>query len=143
MTNPQLELLGGAILGQVFRRSAEAAKERLAEREQRHEYLMAERGQAIKDRISARKMSGGTWVRRFITVSIIGLITWLLYAFAFTGDTIYIGEVVERSGGILKGIFGGADSKLKFHELSGLVIHPETWSAVRALIGFYFGQAVK
>jgi len=143
MTDAQIELLGGAVLGQVFRRMSEANKERMAERRQRHEYLMAERGAAMKDRDSARAMQGGTWMRRIIAFMIVALLTYGLYLAAWGDASIQVGELVEKRHGILQGLFGGAEQKLKFHELKGLLIHPEHWTAFRAMIGFYFGQAVK
>lgn len=143
MTNSQIELLGGAILGHIFRRVALQHKERMEERGQLHEQRMAELDVVVADRNAARGMAGGTLIRRFIAFSIFAFVCWALYFFAYTDLPIQVGETVERSGGILRDIFGGAKEKLKFHEVHGLVLHPEHWTVVRALIGFYFGQSIK
>lgn len=142
MNDALTELGIGTAAGAILRHMAESRAAARDERRHLHAERMAEKKQQAETIEAARRFAlagGGTWMRRLIVVSIVSFLTWLLfYAGVFTDLPVMVGELQEKTG-----LFGREKVKMVWHELRGLVVHPEMWTTLRVVSGFYFGQAIK
>lgn len=84
------------------------------------------------DRAEARGGTGGTWVRRFIVMSVLFAIVGAPFILSFFG----ISTFVEGEYGGIFGLFTD-----QFKEVKGFLLVTELRTALIAIIGFYFGQS--
>ena len=131
-------MIGGTVVGFIFRYMAERAKER-------HEIYKRAIGwkKAMDD--SADKAAKrvpvdvGKWVRRAIVASVLFAVILAPFILSVMGFTTIV-EVETQSPEFLFGLFGGG-TEILFVELKGYLMVPEVRQALTAIMGFYFGNA--
>jgi hypothetical protein len=79
------------------------------------------------------KERGGTWMRRFITVSTVFAIIIAPFIFAFTDVGVSIQS--ETNG------FLGLFKTVRWENVQGFVVLPEVRQTALAIVGFYFGSS--
>tara|TARA_R110002051_G_scaffold323534_2_gene417513 strand:+ start:246 stop:656 length:411 start_codon:yes stop_codon:yes gene_type:complete len=125
-----LSLIGGGVSGFVFKLIGTMVERQSALAE------LAIKTQAAADvsadRAEARGGAGGTWVRRFIVMSVLFAIVGAPFILSF----FEISTFVEGEYGGIFGLFTE-----QFKEVKGFLLVTELRTALLAIIGFYFGQS--
>lgn len=133
-----MTMIGGSVVGFIFRYMAERAKEK-------HEIFQRALGlkkaeTAAADAAAKRvPVDAGKWVRRAIVVCVLFGVILAPFILALMGLTTIV-EIQETGSTYLFGLFEG-DSSIKFLELEGYLLVPEVRQTLTALVGFYFGNA--
>jgi len=123
-----LAMLGGGVSGFVMKLIAAQVQnqatmfERMLQKQ--------ELADASADRAKER---GGTWMRRFITVSTVFAIIIAPFIFAFTDVGV---SIQSESNGFL-GLF----RTVRWENVQGFVVLPEVRQTALAIVGFYFGSS--
>jgi hypothetical protein len=123
-----LAMLGGGVSGFVMKLIAAQVQnqatmfERMLQKQ--------ELADASADRAKER---GGTWMRRFITVSTVFAIIIAPFIFAFTDVGVSIQS--ETNG------FLGLFKTVRWENVQGFVVLPEVRQTALAIVGFYFGSS--
>jgi hypothetical protein len=123
-----LAMLGGGVSGFVMKLIAAQVQnqatmfERMLQKQ--------ELADASADRAKER---GGTWMRRFITVSTVFAIIIAPFIFAFTDVGV---SIQSESNGFL-GLF----KSVRWENVQGFVVLPEVRQTALAIVGFYFGSS--
>jgi len=133
-----ITMIGGSIVGFIFRYMAERAKER-------HE--MFKNALALKkaqddsaDKAAERvPIDVGKWVRRLIVCSILFGVIAAPFILSLLGYSTIV-EVETENPTWLFGLFGGG-KEINFVELDGYLMVPEVRQTLSAIVGFYFGNA--
>ena len=131
-------MIGGTVVGFIFRYMAERAKER-------HEIYKRAIGwkKAMDD--SADKaakrvpIDAGKWVRRAIVASVLFAVILAPFLLSVMGFSTIV-EVETQSPEFLFGLFGGG-TEIFFVELKGYLMVTEVRQSLTAIMGFYFGNA--
>ncbi|MAF25992.1 hypothetical protein CL634_10545 [bacterium] len=133
-----MTMIGGSVVGFIFRYMAERAKEK-------HEIFkralgLKEAETAAADAAAKRvPVDAGKWVRRAIVVCVLFGVILAPFILSLLGLTTIV-EIQETGSEYLFGMFHGDDS-IKFLELEGYLLVPEVRQTLTALVGFYFGNA--
>lgn len=123
-----LAMLGGGVSGFVMKLIAAQVQnqatmfERMLQKQ--------ELADASADRAKER---GGTWMRRFITVSTVFAIIIAPFIFAFTDVGV---SIQSESNGFL-GLF----RTVRWENVQGFVVLPEVRQTALAIVGFYYGSS--
>lgn len=126
-----LSLLGGGaagflfkLIGTMMQNQADLAK------------LAIERQVAVDDsQDRAAQRDPGSWVRRFIVVSVLFAMVGAPFVLSLFGVSTY----VESGGSVWWNPFTWLEPA--FHEVKGFLILDEMRTTLIALVGFYFGGA--
>ena len=141
INNMSLELMtmiGGTIVGFIFRYMAERAKER-------HEIFQRAIGWKKAEDASADKAAKrvpvdvGKWVRRAIVMCVLFGVILAPFLLSLLGYSTVV-EVETVNPEYFFGLFGGGTEVL-FVELEGYLMVPEVRQTLTAIVGFYFGNA--
>ncbi len=138
MSMELITMIGGTVVGFIFRYLAERAKER-------HEIYKRAIGWKKAEDDSADKAAErvpvdvGKWVRRAIVASVLFAVILAPFILSVMGFTTIV-EVETESPEWLFGLFGGG-TEVFFVELKGYLMVPEVRQALTAIMGFYFGNA--
>ncbi len=137
---PTLEIftmLGGSIIGFIFRYMAERAKDR----QDQFKMMMESRRLAIEEKEQASRADGdmGKKIRRFIVVCVMFAVIMAPFLLSLIGVSTIV-EIEDVQSTFLFGLFGGG-TETKFIELNGYLMVPEVRQTLSALVGFYFGNA--
>ena len=131
-------MIGGTVVGFIFRYLAERAKER-------HEIYKRAIGWKEAEDTSADKAAKrvpvdvGKWVRRAIVASVLFAVILAPFILSVMGFSTIV-EVETQKPDFLFGLFGGGTEVL-FVELKGYLMVPEVRQSLTAIMGFYFGNA--
>ena len=131
-------MIGGSIVGFIFRYMSERAKER-------HEIYKRAIGlkQAEIDSANAAakrvSVDAGKWIRRCIVVCVLFGVILAPFILALLGLNTIV-EINEVGSTYFFGMFE-EDDAIKFLELEGYLLVPEVRQTLTALVGFYFGNA--
>lgn len=131
-------MIGGSIVGFIFRYMAERAKER-------HEIF--KNAIALKkaqddsaDKAAERvPIDVGKWVRRLIVCCILFGVIAAPFILSLMGHSTIV-EVETENPTWFFGLFGGG-KEINFVELDGYLMVPEVRQTLSAIVGFYFGNA--
>jgi hypothetical protein len=138
MSMELITMIGGTVVGFIFRYMAERAKER-------HEIYKRAIGWKKAEDASADKaakrvpIDAGKWVRRAIVASVLFAVILAPFILSVMGFTTIV-EVETQSPEFLFGLFGGG-TEVFFVELKGYLMVPEVRQSLTAIMGFYFGNA--
>jgi hypothetical protein len=88
---------------------------------------------------SERGGAGGSWVRRFLVISVVLGVIGFPFLASFLNVPTFV-EVSQNSREFLFGLIGG-DSATKFEQIDGYLLVKENRTVLLALSSFYFGQA--
>jgi len=133
-----ITMIGGTVVGFIFRYLAERAKER-------HEIYKRAIGWKKAEDTSADKAAKrvpvdvGKWVRRAIVASVLFAVILAPFILSVMGFSTIV-EVETQKPDFLFGLFGGGTEVL-FVELKGYLMVPEVRQSLTAIMGFYFGNA--
>jgi len=133
-----ITMIGGTVVGFIFRYMAERAKER-------HEIYKRAVGWKKAEDASADKAAKrvpidvGKWVRRAIVACILFAVVLAPFLLSILGYSTIV-EVETQKPDWLFGLFGGGTEVL-FVELKGYLMVPEVRQTLTAIVGFYFGNA--
>ena len=138
MSMELITMIGGTVVGFIFRYMAERAKER-------HEIYKRAIGwkKAMDD--SADKAAKrvpvdvGKWVRRAIVCVILFGVVIAPFILSLLGMSTIV-QVEETGAEYLFGLFGGG-TKIAFVEMKGFLMSAEVRQTLTAIVGFYFGNA--
>jgi hypothetical protein len=131
-------MIGGTIVGFIFRYMAERAKERHEIFKSAIAWKKAEDESA--DKASERvPIDAGKWVRRAIVMSILFGVILAPFILSLLGYNTVV-EVETTNPEWLFGLFGGGTETL-FVQLDGYLMVPEVRQTLTAIVGFYFGNA--
>ena len=138
MTLELITMIGGTIVGFIFRYLAERAKERHELFKRAIAWKAAEDESADK---AAKRVpvDVGKWVRRAIVMSVLFGVILAPFVLSLLGYSTVV-EVETQSPEWLFGLFGGGTEVL-FVELDGYLMVPEVRQTLTAIVGFYFGNA--
>jgi len=133
-----ITMIGGSIVGFIFRYMAERAKER-------HEIF--KNAIALKkaqddsaDKAAERvPIDVGKWVRRLIVCCILFGVIAAPFILSLMGHSTIV-EVETENPTWFFGLFGGG-KEINFVELDGYLMVPEVRQTLSAIVGFYFGNA--
>jgi hypothetical protein len=133
-----ITMIGGTIVGFIFRYLAERAKER-------HEIYKRAIGWKKAEDDSADKAAKrvpvdvGKWVRRAIVASILFAVILAPFLLSIFGYSTIV-EIETENPTWFFGLFGGG-TEILFVELKGYLMVPEVRHTLTAIVGFYFGNA--
>jgi len=133
-----ITMLGGSIMGFVFKYMSERAKDRQKQFEimmKRHKAQEKAHNDAVK-RVS---VDGGKWIRRIIVCVILFGVVLAPFVLALMGVPTIV-EIEEEHRAFLFGLIGGK-TEIKFVELTGFLLIPEVRQTLTAIVGFYFGAS--
>ena len=123
-----LAMLGGGVSGFVMKLIAAQVQN------QATMFVRMLQKQELADASADRaKERGGTWMRRFITVSTVFAIIIAPFIFAFTDVGV---SIQSESNGFL-GLF----KSVRWENVQGFVVLPEVRQTALAIVGFYFGSS--
>ncbi len=133
-----ITMIGGSIVGFIFRYMAERAKERHEIFQRAIGWKKAEDESADK---AAKRMpvDAGKWVRRVIVASILFGVILAPFILSLMGHSTIV-QIEEEKSTWLFGLFGGG-TEVMFVELKGYLMVPEVRQTLTAIVGFYFGNA--
>ena len=123
-------------LGYVFKFMAEARK---SKDDALRRLVAAHTASSESADAAASRTSGGTWVRRFLVVSVVLAVIGFPFISAFFGVTTFV-EITHLSREWLFGLVGGYE-RTDFHPVDGYLLVEENRTILLALSSFYFGQA--
>ena len=132
-----ITMIGGSLVGFIFRYMSERAKER-------HE--MYKRAIGMKkaeidsaDAAAARApIDAGKWVRRSIVACILFAVVLAPFILSVMGYSTVV-QVESENPTWFFGLFGGG-TEIMFVELKGYLMMPEVRQTLTAIVGFYFGN---
>jgi hypothetical protein len=129
MTTEMISMLGGGLMGFVFRYMG-----MVSENQQKTTELLLQK-QAVADDSADRASLRGSHVGRRVLVF---TVLWVLCLAPFIGGLIGIPTYVEseRAPWDLFGIFTGG-----YEAFSGIVVLPELRAALLAAVGYYLGSS--
>jgi hypothetical protein len=133
-----MTMIGGSVVGFIFRYMAERAKER-------HEIYKRAIGLKKAEDDSANAAAervppdAGKWVRRVIVTCVLFGVILAPFVLSLLGLSTIV-EVETQNPEWFFGLFGGGTEVL-FVELKGYLMVPEVRQTLTALVGFYFGNA--
>ena len=133
-----ITMVAGGVTGFIFRFMAERAKEK-AETFRMALNLKKAEDESADKALKRVPLEGGKIVRRFIVVTVLFGVVLAPFILAFTGHSTIV-QVTEEEAKYFFGLFGGGTS-IKFVELQGYLMVPETRQTLTAIVGFYFGNA--
>ena len=138
MTLELVSMIGGSIVGFIFRYMAERAKERAEIYKIALGLKKAEDDSADK---AAKRvpLDVGKWVRRLIVCAILFAVILAPFLLSIFGYSTIV-EVETTNPDWLFGLFGGG-TEVMFVELKGYLMLPEVRQTLSAIVGFYFGNA--
>tara|TARA_Y100000310_G_scaffold327618_1_gene394256 strand:+ start:1080 stop:1514 length:435 start_codon:yes stop_codon:yes gene_type:complete len=138
MTLELITMIGGTIVGFIFRYLAERAKERHELFKRAIAWKNAEDDSADK---AAKRVpvDVGKWVRRAIVMSVLFGVILAPFVLSLLGYSTVV-EVETQNPEYFFGLFGGGTEVL-FVELEGYLMVPEVRQTLTAIVGFYFGNA--
>jgi hypothetical protein len=138
MTLELITMIGGTVVGFIFRYLAERAKERHEIFKRAIAFKKAEDDSA--DKASKRvPIDAGKWVRRAIVMSILFGVILAPFVLSLLGYNTVV-EVETTNPEWFFGLFGGGTETL-FVQLDGYLMVPEVRQTLTAIVGFYFGNA--
>ena len=138
MSMELITMIGGTVVGFIFRYLAERARER-------HEIYKRAIGWKKAEDTSADKAAQrvpidvGKWVRRAIVASVLFAVILAPFILSIMGYSTIV-EVETQNPEWFFGLFGGGTEVL-FVELKGYLMIPEVRQTLTAIVGFYFGNA--
>ena len=133
-----ITMIGGSIVGFIFRYMAERAKER-------HEIYKRAVGMKNAEDDSADKaakrmpVDAGKWVRRLIVVIVLFGVILAPFLLSLLGLSTIVQVEMENPTSFF-GLFGGG-TEIAFVELKGYLMSSEVRQTLTAIVGFYFGNA--
>ncbi|MAF43967.1 MAG: hypothetical protein CMI54_07390 [Parcubacteria group bacterium] len=133
-----ITMIGGTVVGFIFRYMAERAKER-------HEIFRRAIGWKKSEDDSADKaakrvpIDAGKWVRRAIVACVLFAVVLAPFILSVMGYSTIV-EVETENPEYFFGLFGGG-TEIMFVELKGYLMSPEVRQTLTAIVGFYFGNA--
>jgi len=132
-----ITMIGGSIVGFIFRYMAERAKER---HEIYKRFLGLKKAETESADAAAQRVpvDVGKWVRRLIVTSVLFGVILAPFILSLMGYSTIV--EVETVKGKFLGIFGGG-TEVAFVELKGYLMVPEVRQTLTAIVGFYFGNA--
>jgi len=138
MTLELVTMIGGSIVGFIFRYMAERAKERAEIYKMALGLKKAEDDSADK---AAKRVpvDVGKWVRRAIVCSVLFAVILAPFLLSILGYSTIV-QVETTKPDWLFGLFGGG-TEVMFVELKGYLMLPEVRQTLSAIVGFYFGNA--
>tara|TARA_B100000676_G_C17845035_1_gene715021 strand:- start:86 stop:520 length:435 start_codon:yes stop_codon:yes gene_type:complete len=138
MTLELVTMIGGSVVGFIFRYMAERAKERAEIYKMALGLKKAEDDSADK---AAKRVpiDVGKWVRRLIVCAILFAVILAPFLLSIFGYSTIV-EVETTNPDWLFGLFGGG-TEVMFVELKGYLMLPEVRQTLSAIVGFYFGNA--
>ncbi len=138
MTLELITMIGGSVVGFIFRYMAERAKERAEIYKMALGLKKAEDDSADK---AAKRVpiDVGKWVRRLIVCAILFAVILAPFLLSIFGYSTIV-EVETTNPDWLFGLFGGG-TEVMFVELKGYLMLPEVRQTLSAIVGFYFGNA--
>lgn len=123
------------VLGAVLKLIAQGQEDRAKERE----YLLSKYKTVQESVKEARGLTGGAlWTRRFIVISMIGFVGFILLAPVMGLQTNVPIEVIEEEGLF---IWTDTTTTIKWEQLNGMVTPEWLKYAILDIIGFYFGTS--
>ena len=131
-------MIGGSIVGFIFRYMAERAKER---HEMFKTALALKKAQDDSADKAAKRVpiDVGKWVRRLIVCCILFGVIAAPFILSLLGHSTIV-EIETENPTWLFGLFGGG-KEINFVELDGYLMVPEVRQTLSAIVGFYFGNA--
>ena len=138
MTLELITMIGGTLIGFVFRYMAERAKER-------HDMFSLAIGmkkamdESANEAAKREPTDVGKWVRRVIVIFVLFGVILAPFILAMFGYPTIV-QVETQSPEYFFGLFGGGTEVL-FVELKGYLMVPEIRQTLTAIVGFYFGNA--
>ena len=133
-----ITMIGGSVVGFIFRYMSERAKERneFYKRALGIKQAEIDSADAAAERVP---VDAGKWVRRMIVTFVLFGVILAPFLLALMGLNTIV-EIQETNAEYLFGLFGGG-TEVKFLELEGYLLVPEVRQTLTALVGFYFGNA--
>ena len=133
-----ITMIGGSVVGFIFRYMAERAKERAEIYKMALGMKKAEDDSADK---AAKRVpiDVGKWVRRAIVASVLFAVILAPFILSIMGYYTIV-EVETEKPTWFFGLFGGG-TEVMFVELKGYLMLPEVRQTLSAIVGFYFGNA--
>ena len=133
-----ITMIGGSVVGFIFRYMSERAKERneFYKRALGIKQAEIDSAHAAAERVP---VDAGKWVRRMIVTFVLFGVILAQFLLALMGLNTIV-EIQETNAEYLFGLFGGG-TEVKFLELEGYLLVPEVRQTLTALVGFYFGNA--
>ena len=133
-----LTMIGGTIVGFIFRYMAERAKERheIYKRAIGWKKAMDDSADKAAERVP---IDAGKWVRRIIVSCVLFAVVLAPFVLSILGYSTVV-EVETQDPEWFFGLFGGGTEVL-FVELKGYLMVPEVRQTLTAIVGFYFGNA--
>ena len=133
-----ITMIGGSVVGFIFRYMSERAKERHEVYKRAIGMKKAEIESA--DAAAARMpVDAGKWVRRLIVGSILFAVVLAPFILSVMGFSTIV-QVETEDPTWFFGLFGGG-TEIMFVELKGYLMMPEVRQTLTAIVGFYFGNA--
>ena len=133
-----ITMVGGSVVGFIFRYMSERAKERHEMYKRAIGMKKAEMESA--DAAAARMpVDAGKWVRRAIVGCILFAVVLAPFILSVMGFSTIV-QVETEDPTWFFGLFGGG-TEIMFVELKGYLMMPEVRQTLTAIVGFYFGNA--
>ena len=129
MTIELLSMLGGSLLGFIFRYMA--AQQEAAQETVRLSMQLQTAADASADSASARS---GAWVRRLLSGAVLFGLILGPFILALLDRPVYVND--PKLWWDVLGLFSGG-----YERIEGFVILPEVRTALLSVVGFYLGSA--
>jgi hypothetical protein len=123
-----LAMLGGGVSGFVMKLIAAQVQNQAVMFDR-----MLQKQEVADTSADKAKERGGTWMRRFITVSTVFAIIIAPFIFAFTD----VGVTIQTQTSGFLGLF----KTVRWENVHGFVVLPEVRQTALAIVGFYFGSS--
>lgn len=130
-------MAGATVLGGIMKMMGQAQADKAAQNK-----MLMERYQAAEDsRSSAREMMNpnAAWIRRFIVVTLLGLVAFILVAPAVFNMPTNVPQEVSNGWSFL--FFDYVDTYTEWVKLEGIVTPDWLKFAMLDIIAFYFGTS--